>query len=165
MSSVAFQVKDELAKLHALLRAEVIDEDDEDQIQALLEGETDIVELASSILEAINEDKGLVEGAKAAMDRLKARKERFEQRIERNKDLLFQIAAKSNHSVQTPVGTFGQQKLTSVEIEDESAIPDKYKTTKLVTTIDKRAIASGLRDGETIKGAKLTHGKTLFIKV
>lgn len=56
------------------------------------------------------------------------------------------------------------RKSTSVEIYDESKIPDEYRTTKEVTTISKKDIGEALKKGFEVEGAHLSHNKNLQIK-
>jgi len=46
-------------------------------------------------------------------------------------------------------------------IEDEMALPDKYKITSVVVDIDKPSLKSDLKSGEKIPGAKLETGTTV----
>lgn len=51
----------------------------------------------------------------------------------------------------------------SVEIQDESRIPDAYKKEKVSTSIDKMAIKKALTGGETIAGASLLEKQNIQI--
>jgi hypothetical protein len=53
---------------------------------------------------------------------------------------------------------------TSLEILDESAIPEEFKRTETVTVLDKAAIKAALQNGHVFPGAKLTNGTRLVIK-
>lgn len=48
----------------------------------------------------------------------------------------------------------------SVEIEDESLIPDKYKRSKTTVTVDKKAILEDWKHGTGVTGAKIVDNKT-----
>ena len=51
----------------------------------------------------------------------------------------------------------------SVEIQDESRIPDAYKKEKVSTSIDKIAIKKALTGGEEIAGATLLEKQNIQI--
>lgn len=53
---------------------------------------------------------------------------------------------------------------SSVELIDESIIPEEFKRTETVITIDKAAIKTALSSGQIVPGAKLTNGTRLVIK-
>jgi hypothetical protein len=48
----------------------------------------------------------------------------------------------------------------SVDILDESEIPDEYVIAEVVEKIDKNAIKADLRAGKEVKGAALKRGET-----
>ena len=52
----------------------------------------------------------------------------------------------------------------SVEIVDEKAVPEKYKKSKTVVTIDKAAIKADWKEGVGVDGAKINQGTRLDIK-
>jgi len=52
----------------------------------------------------------------------------------------------------------------SVEIVDEAAVPEKYKKSKVVVTIDKAAIKADWKEGVGVDGAKVNRGTRLEIK-
>jgi hypothetical protein len=52
----------------------------------------------------------------------------------------------------------------SVELIDESIIPEEFKRTETVITIDKTAIKTALSSGQCVPGAKLTNGTRLVIR-
>lgn len=56
------------------------------------------------------------------------------------------------------------RKSTSVSIMDENLIPEKYKTTKEVTSISKKEIADDLKAGVDVQGAYLSHNQNLQIR-
>ena len=52
----------------------------------------------------------------------------------------------------------------SLQIDSSDNVPDKYKTTAIVTTIDNAFLKQALIDGETIEGAHLEYKQTITIK-
>ena len=52
----------------------------------------------------------------------------------------------------------------ALDLFDTSAIPDEYKRTETVTTIDKAAIKKAITAGKQIQGARVISGTRLVIK-
>lgn len=52
---------------------------------------------------------------------------------------------------------------SSADIRDESAIPEKFKVSKVVITVDKRAVRAALESGEDVPGAELIIGKNTVV--
>lgn len=48
-------------------------------------------------------------------------------------------------------------------IEDESAVPDKFKNEKVVVTIDKIGLKKEIQEGLTVKGVSVKQGRRLDI--
>lgn len=55
------------------------------------------------------------------------------------------------------------RKSVSVEIQDESQVPEAYKKEKVVMSVDKVAIKKALTGGETITGASLLEKQNIQI--
>ena len=52
----------------------------------------------------------------------------------------------------------------SIEVLDETAIPDTYKTYETICKVDKKAILSDMKDGIEIKGIKVNQTSSLKIR-
>ena len=52
----------------------------------------------------------------------------------------------------------------ALDLFDTSAIPDEYKRTETVTTIDKAAIKKAITAGKQVMGARVISGTRLVIK-
>ena len=48
-------------------------------------------------------------------------------------------------------------------IEDESAVPDRFRNEKVVVTIDKVSLKKEIQDGLTVKGVSIEQGRRLDI--
>ena len=48
-------------------------------------------------------------------------------------------------------------------IEDESAVPDRFRNEKVVVTIDKAGLKKEIQDGLTVKGVSIEQGRRLDI--
>ena len=59
--------------------------------------------------------------------------------------------------------TFKTRKSTSVLIEDSELLPKKYFIKKVTVSVDKKQIATALKEGKKIKGAKLQENLNLKI--
>ena len=87
---------------------------------------------------------------------LQNRKDRF------NKYLLENMNALNIRKIETAVGsvTVAQSPL-SVEITDESKVPEKYKTQVITTKIDKTKIKNDFKEtGEVIEGVQYNTNNT-----
>ena len=85
----AFALSQELEAKQTLLdQLRALAADDPDFLTDLLEGETNLLNLIAALDASIVEDEILVDGAKAALDKLQARKRAAENRIELKRRLL-----------------------------------------------------------------------------
>lgn len=57
-----------------------------------------------------------------------------------------------------------QKNPVSLKITDETKLPDTYKETEVITTINKEALKEDLKNGLVIEGAELTQGESLRIR-
>ena len=87
---------------------------------------------------------------------LQNRKDRF------NKYLLENMNALSIKKIETPVGSVQVAKSPlSVEITDESKVPEEYKTQEVTTKIDKTKIKNDFKEtGEIIEGVQYNTNNT-----
>jgi sugar-specific transcriptional regulator TrmB len=139
--------------------------DDEEAWLLSLESETDMNDLLTQIIRRIEDSKALVVGMKDRFEELKARKERFERRIESLRDLAFKIMdAADLAKIELPEVTLSIRNVApSVVITDEDNLPDiacKFERKPDKTKI-KELLATGL-----VAGAAMTNGgKTLSIRI
>ena len=103
------------------------------------------------------------------LERLKSAKERTQKAIERLTKAVAEYLA-TTKSCKATAGTFSLslRKLESVQITDESKIPEKFIVTKTTvkTSPDKTAIKKFLKENEenTVEGAMLVVNENLQIK-
>lgn len=57
-----------------------------------------------------------------------------------------------------------QKNPISLKITDETKLPDTYKETEMITTINKEALKEDLKSGLAIEGAELVQGEGLRIR-
>jgi len=140
-------------------------EGDEEAQEALVEGETGLIDAVQFVFDTIREDEMLVDGMKVRIDTLNARKQRLVKAIERKKALIEQaltIAAKK--SVKLPEATLTMtERASKVVISDEQKIPSQYWV-RPDPVIDAKAVAAAIKalgdDDEPIPGTTIQAGAT-----
>ena len=110
-----------------------------------------------------------LEAMAAAMDAeakaLKARKEATQKRADTVKEhLAFAMAPVGKDKVTTARAALSFRKSTSVQIADETKLPEDLWTVKTVRNPDKTAIGKLLKAGEAVPGAELKESKNLQVK-
>jgi hypothetical protein len=139
-------------------------EDDEAWLLAL-ESETNVEELLTQIIRQIEDTKALVVGTKDRFEELKARKDRFESRVESLRALAFKLMeAAELPKLELPEATLSIRSVPpSVVITDEEKLPDlacKFERKPDKTKI-KELLASGI-----VAGATMSNGsKSLSIRI
>ena len=139
-------------------------EDDETWLLAL-ESETNVEELLKQIVRQIEDTKALVVGTKDRFEELKARKDRFESRVESLRALAFKLMeAAELPKLELPEATLSIRSVPpSVMITDEEKLPDiacKFERKPDKTKI-KELLASGW-----VAGATMSNGsKSLSIRI
>lgn len=131
---------------------------DDQSWQMSLESETDMHELLTSIVRQIDDAKALVIGTKDRFDELKARKDRFEHRIEALRELAFKLMQSAELAkVELPEATLslraGQQQL--VGDADPANLPDEL--CKISRDLDRTKIKDALKTGLTVPGFALSN--------
>lgn len=139
-------------------------EDDETWLLSL-ESETKVEELLTQIVRQIEDTKALVVGTKDRFEELKARKDRFENRVEALRSLAFKLMeAAELPKLELPEATLSIRSVApSIVITDEENLPDiacKFERKPDKTKI-KELMASGLVAGATMSNG----GKSLSIRV
>lgn len=122
-----------------------------------LESETEIDGFLTNIIRRIEDTKALVVGMKDRFEELKARKERFETRIEALRELAFKMMhAAEIAKRELPEATLslraGQQQL--VGDADPAALPDEL--CKISRDLDRTKIKEALKTGMEVPGFSLS---------
>ncbi|MGW1422723.1 siphovirus Gp157 family protein [Bradyrhizobium manausense] len=139
-------------------------EDDEAWLMSL-ESETRIEDLLTQVIRQIEDTKGLVVGTKDRFEELKARKERFENRVEALRSLAFKLMeAAELPKLELPEATLSIRSVPpSVMVTDEEKLPDI--ACKFERKPDKAKIKELLASG-WVAGATMTNGsKSLSIRI
>ena len=112
-----------------------------------------------SFTENMNSD---IEALSNEIKRLQARKKVYENRKQRLREyLLHNMEASGINKIECPLFTASLRKgVESVEIQDQSLIPDDYVKIEVVEKADKAAIKRDLKAGKEINGATLKRGAT-----
>lgn len=139
-----------------LVHPEIL-EDDEAWL-ATLESETDFTELLTTIVRRIEDTKALVIGTKDRFEELKARKDRFEHRIDTLRELAFKIMQAADLAkAELPEATLslraGQQQL--IGEADPASLPDSL--CKISRDLNRTAIKEALKTGQTVPGFSLSN--------
>lgn len=108
---------------------------------------------------------GTIEKFKSEEKRLATIRKHLENKEARLKEYIKQsMLSLGIDEVQT--GTFKiklSPSVGSLEIIDENAIPQQFKTVVQTVTIDKNAVKSAIKSGESVPGAEIRDGWTLRI--
>jgi hypothetical protein len=134
--------------------------EDEEAWLATLESETDFEQLLTTIVRRIEDTKILAIGTKDRFEELKARKERFEHRIETLRDLAFRIMQSAEIAkLEMPEATLslraGQQQL--VGDADPASLPDEF--CKISRDLNRTAIKEALKAGMMVPGFTLSNSQ------
>jgi hypothetical protein len=132
--------------------------EDEEAWLATLESETDFEQLLTTIVRRIEDTKILAVGTRNRFEELKARKDRFEHRIETLRDLAFRIMQSAEIAkIEMPEATLslraGQQQL--IGDADPASLPDEL--CKISRSLDRTKIKEALKTGQTIPGFELSN--------
>lgn len=140
--------------------------EDEDLRRDMLDGETDLSRVLSHAYEAALATQIMQTGIDAALDDLKARKDRYARKEDALRELMRGLLETAGiQKMELPVATLSLTKpRTSVNVTDIDALPQGYF--KLERKADKTAIKTAIEQGETIPGAELALGtSSLSVRV
>lgn len=132
-------------------------EDDEAWV-ATLESETDFNEILTTIVRRIEDTKALVIGTKDRFEELKARKDRFEHRVETLRTLAFKIMQAADLAkVELPEATLSLHagRLQIIGDADPATLPDDL--CKITRVPDRTRIKEAMRSGEIVPGFQLSN--------
>jgi nitrogen fixation/metabolism regulation signal transduction histidine kinase len=132
--------------------------EDDDAWISSLESETDFTEILTTIVRRIEDTKALVIGTKDRFEELKARKDRFEHRVETLRELAFKIMhAAELAKIELPEATLslraGTQQLTGDA--DPKDLPDEL--CKISRDLNRTAIKEALKTGKEVPGFSLSN--------
>ena len=134
-------------------------EEDERALLDTLEGETSLQEQIIALMRSADNDRILGLGIKERMAELAARLSRMEERHDKKRELIASaMAAADLKKIEAPDWTLSLRRIPpSVVIQDEGAIPEQFKKSKTVVSVDKAAVKEALANGP-VEGAVMSNG-------
>lgn len=141
--------------------------EDDEAWQASLESETGLHDILTNIVRRIEDTKALVVGTKDRFEELKARKDRFEHRVEALRELAFKLMQAADVAkVELPEATLSLRAGTQQLVGDAepASLPDDL--CKISRSIDRTAVKDALKVGQTVPGFQLSNSPpSLSIRV
>lgn len=133
--------------------------EDEQTLLDTLEGETSLQEQIVSLMRSADNDRILALGIKERMTELAARLNRMESRYEGKRELIASaMAAADLKKIEAPDWTLSLRRIPpSVVIQNEELIPEQFKKSKTVVSVDKAAVKEALANGP-VEGAVMSNG-------
>lgn len=141
--------------------------EDDEAWQISLESETDLLAFLIGVVRKIEDTKALIVGTKDRFDELKARKDRFEHRIDALREIAFKaMQAADLPKIELPEATLsiraGQQQI--VGDADPASLPDPL--CKISRDLNRTAIKDALKAGVTVPGFSLSNAQpSLSIRI
>lgn len=135
--------------------------DDEEIVETAIEGETDLVEAITAVIDEIDLEEALVRGLEDKIEDFDERKQRIKARIERQRALVEQaMIVTEQEKLLLPTATLYLRKIKpGLVIDDPADIPsDFYYMPKVEPKLDKKKLKDALDDGKAIEGAHLDNG-------
>ena len=112
-------------------------------------------------IKELESDIVTIDEEKARLDRIKKRNEKMIDRLKENmKNALLVFGDKQK----IDTFTLSLRASKSVEITDETAIPQEFKNVKMVETINKTEIKKAIERGVNVAGATIKENQNLQIK-
>ncbi|MCT6924601.1 siphovirus Gp157 family protein [Metasolibacillus sp.] len=132
----------------------------EDTLESIELATADKLEGYAMVIKNVESD---IEGLKAEGKRLAERRKAMESNVKRMKDSMYEaLLTVEGNRLKTDKFTFSLRKSTSVQIVDESLIPQQFIQTE--TKISKTELSKALKNGESIAGASLVENQSLSIR-
>jgi hypothetical protein len=102
---------------------------------------------------------------KEAEDRIKARRIIIENKAKLLKEYVrFNLELSGIPKIERPEFKLSLRKgVESVNVKEESLVPQKYIVTKTIKSVDKKLAAKALKSGEIINGLELKRGKSSLV--
>lgn len=161
------KLRQEAAAAEALLAnfSDILGEDEEAR-KALVEGETDLFETVTRVINRITVLGTLTKALKAHEDRVRERRKRMEKQFEHLRTAIAVALAQAQvDAIETPLGTVSRKAIPpKLIVLEEADIPTNFL--KTTATVDKTKLLSALKNGSKIPGATLSNGgETVQIRI
>lgn len=133
--------------------------EDEQTLLDTLEGETSLQEQIVALMRSADNDRILVMGIKERIAELGERMNRLEARHDTKRELIASaMAAADLKKIEAPEWTISLRRIPpSVVIQNEDAIPEQFKKSRTLVSVDKTALKAAL-ENEAIPGAVMSNG-------
>lgn len=134
-------------------------EEDNQALMDTLEGITNIHEQIIALMRSADNDRILVMGIKERIAELGERMNRLESRHDTKRELIASaMAAADLKKIEAPEWTISLRRIPpSVVIQNEDEIPEQFKKTRTLVSVDKAALKAALEAGP-ILGAVMSNG-------
>ena len=158
---------DQHLRHHEYLRKELAErfpDADEETLRDTLEGMTDLTDMLAELIRSSLDDRALVTALKQREADMKERRERFENRAQKKRDLVEATMERADiKKIAEADFTAGMRAgKRKVMIIDEAAIPDNYWRNP-DPVLDKITLYNALQaDGATVTGAVLNNPKPVL---
>lgn len=126
----------------------------------------DLQNKSTNIIAIIKNNEILANSIKMEERRLKENREKIEKGLDKLKLYVKENMEKlAINSIETEIGTMSIRKNPlSIEIEDETIIPEEFKKIKTEITVDKTSIKNYFKEtGEIIEGTRIVNNKTSLV--
>lgn len=136
-------------------------QDDDHQLKLdMLEGETELLEVIRALLNANENDEGVILSLDGQIADRKTRKERAEARIEsRKKAISALMDCAQETSLKLPEATLSLRTLQPrPKVVSPDELPDAFLTEVVTVKANMEAIKEAMERGETIPGVVMTNG-------
>lgn len=137
--------------------------DDDERLKLdMIEGETTLVDVVRALLEANEEDEGLIPALDEQVEARKARKDRAKLRIERRKAAIASLMDVARLTkLPLPEATLSLRTLQPrAKVSNPDELPDAFTVTQTIRKPDMEAIAAAVEQGASIPGVTMTNGGT-----
>lgn len=124
-----------------------VDASDDELLLDMAEGETSLLEALDAILERMTVTEALIDGVKSMVEKLDARRMRFETRLKSDRALIEQaLSIAELPKLERPAATLSMAaRAPGLTITEESDVPATYWKAG-APTLDKKALTQALRD-------------------
>ena len=157
----------DLTKEQTALLDMMSETDDEDVLKALfddIQGKTEekLEAMAHIRTELLADEEKLT----LEIKRLQAKKKTIVNNVDRlQSHIIWFLGEMQISKIKTPLYNFSVSKTSgSLKILDESKIPERFKTQKVIDEVKKEELKEALKNGEAIDGAELVISDSLRIK-
>ncbi len=136
-------------------------QDEPDLIADMIEGETNLHDAISNVMDGITEDEVMIAGLRSMTEQLVNRRLRFENRIDRRRSAIERAMAVGEITkLELPQATLSVRRVPpALHIVSESLIPDGFWSPQ-PPKLDRKNITEALKAGRDVPGAALDNGST-----